>query len=35
MELPATAAELRIEFAIHDLLMNSNQWPPTPVEAKG
>jgi len=31
----ATAAKFRIDVAIHDLLMNSNQRPPAPAEAMG
>jgi hypothetical protein len=31
----ATAAKFRIDVAIHDLLMNSGQSPPAPVEAMG
>jgi hypothetical protein len=31
----ATAAKFRIDVAIHDLLMNSAQSPPSPAEAKG
>ena len=36
MEGPlATAAKFRIDVAIHDLLMNSTQMPPSPAEQKG
>jgi len=31
----ATAAKFRIDVAIHDLLMNSNQRPPAPAESMG
>jgi hypothetical protein len=31
----ATAPTFRIDVAIHDLLMNSNQRPPAPAEPKG
>jgi len=31
----ATAAKFRIDVAIHDLLVNSAQRPPTPAQAKG
>src|SRR5260370_40818412 len=31
----ATAAKFRIDVAIHDLLMNSNQRLPAPAEARG
>lgn len=31
----ATAAKFRIDVAIHDLLMNSTQAPPSPAEATG
>jgi hypothetical protein len=31
----ATAANFRIDVAIHDLLMNSSQRPPAPPEPKG
>jgi hypothetical protein len=31
----ATAAKFRIDVAIHDLLMNSSQMPPSPAESRG